>query len=393
MRQRFSTVVILLAASLLVSANGPNVPSVRSGTDPAGLVVHEWGTFTSVAGEDGTAVEWVPPNGPQDLPCFVDRTRFNGKGWLQATVRMETPVLYFYSSEERTVDVRVRFRRGIVTEWYPRADVAPIAIQPTTLMNPALEGTIAWNRVKVLPRAAESYPVESGPNHYYAARKTDASPIEVGSQREKFLFYRGIGNFAIPLAARISASGDIVVTTAKGESVRDVMLFENKGGAIGYAARRATAQQFTIESPAAAGTGESVRAALAQMLVDHGLYEKEAAAMVETWRDSWFEEGTRLFYIVPQATIDAVLPLAITPKPAAIARVFVGRIELITPSVVRDVKEALSRRDRPTIAKHARFLKPILARAIDPSTVADPAVQQSMTFAYAAVPTPASGCR
>jgi hypothetical protein len=34
--------------------------------------VHEWGTFTSVAAEDGTAVEWVPQQGPRDLPCFVE---------------------------------------------------------------------------------------------------------------------------------------------------------------------------------------------------------------------------------------------------------------------------------------------------------------------------------
>ena len=101
MRHRFSTVVILLAASLFVSAEVPSDHSVRRGTDPAGLVVHEWGTFTSVAGEDGAAVEWVPPHGPQDLPCFVDRVQFNGKGWLPATVRMETPVLYFYSAEEK----------------------------------------------------------------------------------------------------------------------------------------------------------------------------------------------------------------------------------------------------------------------------------------------------
>ena len=115
--------------------------------------------------------------------------------------------------------------------------------------------------------------------------------------------------------------------------------------------------------------------------------------MVETWRDSWFEEGTRLFYIVPEASIDAVLPLEITPKPAAIARVFVGRIELITPSAVREVKEALLKRDRATIVKHARFLQPILARAVDRNTVADPAVQQSVTFAYASVAPAARGCR
>ena len=35
--------------------------------------------------------------------------------------------------------------------------------------------------------------------------------------------------------------------------------------------------------------------------------------MVETWRDSWFEEGSRLIYIVPSRAIDAILPLQIEP--------------------------------------------------------------------------------
>ena len=35
--------------------------------------VHEWGTFTSVAGENGQAVDWLPLSGPSDLPCFVER--------------------------------------------------------------------------------------------------------------------------------------------------------------------------------------------------------------------------------------------------------------------------------------------------------------------------------
>ena len=62
--------------------------------------------------------------------------------------------------------------------------------------------------------------------------------------------------------------------------------------------------------------------------------------MVETWRDSWFEEGTRLIYIVPSRVIHAVLPLQIEPGPSAVARVFVGRIELITPALKRTVTEA-----------------------------------------------------
>jgi len=394
MRHRFSSVVILLAASLFVSAEGPSGLNAPRGTDPDGLVVHEWGTFTSVAAEDGTAVEWVPPQGPRELPCFIDRVQSGIKGWLPATVRMETPVVYFYSPEERTVDVRVRFRRGIITEWYPRAEVAPTRIETTTLRNPALEGTIAWNQVRVMPRTTEDYPVESDANHYYAARKTDASPIAVGHQREKFLFYRGIGNFALPIAASIAADGAVVVTGSRGQQVGDVMLFENSNGTMSHHARRSAKQKVTLERPAATGRGTSVQAALERMLVANGLYAKEAAAMVETWRDSWFEEGLRLFYIVPQRAIDDVLPLEITPVPASVARVFVGRIELLTPAVVAEVKEAVLTRDRRPIAKHGRFLKPLLARVVASSTAAEAVtVQRNLSFAYASASPAAGACR
>ena len=402
MRHRITSVVILLAA-IVGFAEGPDGLGASRPSDPEGLVVHEWGTFTSVAAEDGAAVEWVPPQGPRDLPCFVDRVLFNIKGWLPATVRMETPVVYFYSNEEKTVDVRVRFRKGIVTEWYPRAAVTPKVIETTTLRKPTLEGTIQWNQVRILPRASENYPVESGSNHYYAARKTDASPIEVRTgvadagaatpQREKFLFYRGIGNFALPLAAMVGGDGRVVVKSATAQPLRDVMLFENAGGASGYRVLGGTGQEVTLDRPAVAGRDKAVRVALERMLVANGLYAKEAAAMVETWRDSWFEEGLRLFYIVPRAAIDDVLPLEVTPAPASTARVFVGRIELITPAIVAEVKKAVLAKERGPIVKYGRFLKPILARVATSSTAAETAIiQQNLSFVYAtATPLPA-GC-
>ena len=394
MRHRFSSVVILLAASLSISAEAPYIPTDFSGTDPDGLVVHEWGTFTSVAAEDGTAVDWVPQQGPRDLPCFVDRVQYNIKGWLPARVRMETPVLYFYSPDEKAVDVRVRFPQGIITEWYPRAEVAPTRIELTTLRNPGLEGTIGWNQVRVLPRAAEDYPVESGANHYYAARKTDASPLEVDGEREKFLFYRGIGNFPLPLTAALSADGQVVVSATNGQPVGDVMLFENTAGTAGYQALRSAKPTVTLERPAAPRVPTpSVHSALERMLVAQGLYQKEAAAMVDTWRDSWFEEGLRLFYIVPRSAVDELLPLEITPAPASVARVFVGRIELVTPSVVDEVKQAILRKDRGVLARHARFLRPIVARVLASSTAAEAvAVERNLSFAYSSVAPPAVGC-
>jgi hypothetical protein len=392
MHHRFSPVVILLAASLFVSADAPTRLSAALVTDPTGLIVHEWGTFTSVAGQDGFAQEWVPPQGPRDLPCFVDRLPSNIKGWMPATVRMETPVVYFYSPEEKTVDVRVRFRRGLITEWYPRASVTPGSIQALALKNPALEGTIAWNQVKVTPRAADEYPVESGTNHYYAARKTDASPLQVGTEREKFLFYRGIGNFALPLGALMSADGRVLVNAAPGVSLSDVMLFESRNGSAGYRIARSAGAQIAIERPSLDARQAGVRAALERMLVAHGLYAKEAAAMVETWRDSWFEDGLRLFYVVPRSSIDEVLPLEVTPAPASTARVFVGRIELITPAIVAEVKDGILRRDRAPIAKYGRFLRPILARITSSSTAAEAVtIDRNISFAYAsAAPAPGS---
>ena len=83
--------------------------------------------------------------------------------------------------------------------------------------------------------------------------------------------------------------------------------------------------------------------------------------MVETWRDSWFEEGSRLIYIVPARAIDAILPIEIEPTPVQTARVFVGRIELITPATQRIVQEALAKSDWAAIDPYTRFLDPILA--------------------------------
>lgn len=54
------------------------------------IVVHEWGTFTSVAGKDGNAVTWLPLSGPSDLPCFVHRLGQRNAKLTFGTVRMET---------------------------------------------------------------------------------------------------------------------------------------------------------------------------------------------------------------------------------------------------------------------------------------------------------------
>ena len=82
--------------------------------------------------------------------------------------------------------------------------------------------------------------------------------------------------------------------------------------------------------------------------------------MVETWRDSWFEEGSRLIYIVPSSAVDAILPLDVEPAPSQTARVFVGRIELVTPETKRAVESAIAKNDWAAVDRYSRFLVPIL---------------------------------
>ena len=86
--------------------------------------------------------------------------------------------------------------------------------------------------------------------------------------------------------------------------------------------------------------------------------------MVATWRNSWFEEGTRVFYIVPPRMVDVVLPLTVSPAPASVARVFVGLMEVITPDDERLVQTALAANDTVALEKYGRFLGPIADRLI-----------------------------
>jgi len=352
MRFRLTPVVLLLAGAVAIGAAQVQPPAPLSPP----LTVHEWGTFTSIAGEDGQAVKWLPQGGPSDLPCFVVQGGF--KGSLSGTVRMETPVLYFYSPGDITVNVTVGFRQGGITEWYPNARTNQ------TWTGGAFDSTIFWGGVKVSPHQPETFPVEPGASHYYKARNTDATPLQVGSQAEKFLFYRGVGQFAPPIAAIVQADGTIVVSTPQNTPIGDVLLFENRRGAMAFDVRKIATGRATLDRPALDDAGVTPQRELARILMAHGLYEKEAQAMVDTWSDSWFEEGARLLYIAPRPMVDAIVPLTVTPTPIDVARVFVGRMELVTPVTRRDVRLALAADDRQMLQTYGRFLKPIADRVL-----------------------------
>ena len=387
--------IALAAGSIITNTVGNGGHSVRAeGLERAPLVVHEWGTFTSIAGEDGSPVEWLPQLGPSDLPCFVERSPLTPKASLFSTVRMETPVLYFYSQTEATVDVSIGFQQGLITEWFPRAQVTPQGqgqLGPLP-RDPAFAGAIHWRDVKITPGVTEEFPTEPGASHYYAARRTDASPVQVKSQKEKFLFYRGVSRFPVPLSATVEADDRIVVSHREGKSLGTLLLFQNHGGSIAYQVREEPGASATFNPLVPDEELTAPLAGLEKLLVAKGLYPKEAKAMVETWRDSWFEDGVRLIYIMPQPSVDAILPLDITPRPTEVARVFVGRVELVTPAMLQEVKEAVRTGDRSTLQRYGRFLQPIGQRLVASSPLSERAtLERALQQISSSWLTPAAG--
>lgn len=350
--------------------------TLNSNADSAddALIVHEWGTFTSYSGADGGRLEFRPLF-DDDLPPFVlDRSSSSGFGFLskvsyRALVRMETPITYFYTKQPRDVRVKVGFPEGLLTEFYPPAAISP----PFKGHNePKKNSALDWGTVRLIPeshltpkmadgrlaeviakRTALALPPHADYNNHYAyARQTDAALVHVhqpagkgsadfggmggkaSDHFEKFLFYRGLGDFKLPMKVQALGNGKALVNNSGAEPIAWMMLLDVNGEQIRYQAFDGVGagQQREIALPTYAGTLAQMSAELTEALVSTGLYEKESVAMVNTWKSSWFgEQGTRLLYFVPQPLTDRLLPLTVDPKPAETVRVLVGRLDLMTP--------------------------------------------------------------
>jgi peptidoglycan hydrolase-like protein with peptidoglycan-binding domain len=125
------------------------------------------------------------------------------------------------------------------------------------------------------------------------------------------------------------------------------------------------------------GQREDLLRNLQSALEKEGLYPAEAKAMVKTWEDSWFDEtGIRILYVLGKNWTDEILPLTIKPQPQQIARVMLGRAEVITPQMeiaLRDSimeywkGDAAAREKAITKARNIgldRFTDPVVRRVV-----------------------------
>src|SRR2546427_12460805 len=80
-------------------------------------------------------------------------------------------------------------------------------------------GSIEWNAVEVRPGVHPELAGEKSASHYYAARETDAAAIRIGQEQEKLIFYRGMGDFSVPLRARMTSENKMELRNAGGAPI------------------------------------------------------------------------------------------------------------------------------------------------------------------------------
>jgi hypothetical protein len=353
------------------------------------LVVHEWGTFTSLQNSSGTPLGGINID-DEPLPPFVHNlnpfvliqphavSRYMSKGAPErhpfVTLRLETPVIYFHPPRGQTepfhVDVDVAMHGGWLTEFYPNAapeapglkegrfDFGPIT--DTTV------GRLAWHDLTV--GTTQNGP-DTSSHVWLAPRNVAAAPVKTtGGEAERYLFYRGVGNFSAPLSIgtdvkqdRLNIRGRFqdVLNPRESATIGRIWLVNvRRDGSsayrsIGPVAVTSDTKKAVAEMPASfsdkdfsLGNLANLRDELHAALIKEGLFADEATALVETWSHAYFKSpGLRVFFLVPRVWTDHYLSLSIS-TPADVARVMVGRIELISP----EQRETLDRLSRMSIS-------------------------------------------
>jgi len=350
--------------------------------------LHEWGTFTTVSGSDGVLLSGLQRE-EEALPRFVhahfgfengqspssetfirlrtthgfERFELGRKGLGRrpvsgVTVKMETPVIYFHSNDGFRAQVKVGFEGGTISQWYPersggetlpeppapeKTPVQPMSLEPWRIdFSKAYRGSIEWDVEVLSPersRAARIFKPDDTLN-WLRARVPEANVVRASSgEMENYLFYRGLGHFSPGLRTVVSVNETLELRNDTGGDIPYLLVFEKRENRIFWKAEpdglEAGQRMMLGETELIAYDGEfpePVYESLKSGLISQGLLESEASAMIQTWWTSYFEsEGLRVFWVLPRATTDRILPLDVKPAPGKIVRVLVGRSEILRP--------------------------------------------------------------
>lgn len=384
MKHRVSIVVVLTFSAL----------PLLGAADPNGMVVHEWGTFLAMSGSDGISLDGMYHE-EHALPSFVHSRGRDQLRLASSIVKGETPVIYFYTTRRSRVQVHVGFPTGLWTQWYPQADIVGPGLVQTGSPPRTRNGRIMWSVDVVPPAQAEArLPATSADALWNHARQVDAAYVSAsdgarpGAPREweRFIFYRGLGEAPLPIDLRLD-NGRISATSKEAAGLQHVFVLRVENGRGAYEYLPALEGHNTVSHviPALDAAlpldqfAERIGDDIERRLIDSGLFQKEARAMVNTWRSSYFEtEGVRLLFVLPQSWTDRYIPMRIDPAPAKLVRVMVGRIEVLSAERERRAEAAIRALDSPDAAirerafnslrDEGRYLEPIIRRTLRTST-------------------------
>jgi len=341
------------------------------------LAIHEWGTFTCLQDETGTAIGGINTD-DEPVPNFVYNLArgllipateatvmptafFQGAPACHpdVTMRLETPVIYFHLPKSRTeplsLDVNVEFHGGWLTQFYPAANAVAPGVESWPRFGHLRSDTIArldWPELTVGTAA-------NGPDtteHVWTSPRAveAASVTTTNNESEKFLFYRGVAHLDAPLRVVRDSTRDRLLLygqldpTLSGKQplvIHDLWLTEIRpDGSSAYRRLKPVTlaedgKRLLSVTPATFDAADFsqenavlFRAEMRRALVDEGLFDDEADALLNTWELSYFKSaGLRLFFLVPRVWTDHYLPLHVS-VPSEVQRVMMGRIELVTPT-------------------------------------------------------------
>ena len=356
--------------------------AVSGSASAADLVIHEWGTITTIHESGGAPVSGLNRIDESEvLPDFVHRyepeaTRDNpeltvGKrphipGRPDVTLRLETPVIYFHpppgKSFDAPIDIQVRFRGGVLNEYFPEAE-ASVALDSERIQDKREAGVIEpWNGIRLDNYVVGTLQWKGLRLHDTVIAPLTHSPIwlaprEVNSvsvfnpaagEGEQYIFYRGVAHLDALLQTELTrghltlrAPVNLLWIDAPAVTLPNVWLAEVRAdGTVAFHEQGA----ITLRKDAAGkelvrlarfSTGDfhdagQLRGSLKKELIKQGLFADEAEAMLNTWKLSYFQKpGLRVFYIVPREWTDYFLPIKFS-VPARVNRVIVGRIDIRT---------------------------------------------------------------
>ncbi|HEY2376416.1 MAG TPA: hypothetical protein VGH98_10630 [Gemmatimonadaceae bacterium] len=357
--------------------------AAHAGTRKGPIIVHEWGTITTRHAPNGTpqgrlnridTTEVLPqfvhryePSQTVDNPekTLVKETLVPGRP--DVTMRLETPVIYFYPARDMPLpppfQVTVRFRGGIVNEFYPDAEASVVVdverasrkmqtgAIPSEWNGDVLDnyvvGRLLWRDVALAPSASLT-PTSS--HVWLAPRNVPSTNVTSKSgEAERYLFYRGVAHLDALMQTELLAKEVRFLAPRQLEwmhqpsmAIAKMWLVDIRpNGTVAFRehapltidkaqpSRELARMPLFADEDYSSANLAALRQAMKQSLVGAGLFEPEAGAMLETWKKSYFETpGLRVFYLVPDEWLGYFLPLRVS-IPNQLTRVIVGRIDLL----------------------------------------------------------------